>query len=502
MFPNYIILTIALPLLGAFLMPLLGRSNKKARNAWMLFILFLTDASALFLYWLTLKKGTMAYTMGARIPSLTLSQGIPIRIILVGDALSSFLALSFLFIASLVFIYSLKRLEEYSSLEKFYTLFLLLLAGILGFLFTGDFFTLFVFYEINSIATAGLIAFFRKGSSFRAAFHYLALFAIGSLFLLLGVGILYSQYGFLNMAIIAHILQSSFLDKIAFSFIASAVLLKVGAFPFYFWKPEAYNSAPASAVILSITSSLSAIYVLFRIAFDIFLPNASLGWLLVFFSLCSIFIGVILALKEKNLKRTLAYLAVSELGYIVLGISAGYLAFPLGFGFKAIEGGLFHMINDALDAGLLFLVAGLVLYAAGTDSASGLRGLAQRQPLLSATMFLGLLALSGMPPLNGFASKLIIFETIFHLSPLLTMLAMLGSILILAVMVKIFSSIFFGVPSGDYRPIPKTALAVIIIISLSMIVIGLFPREFVSHFIHPAAKALVGRDAYINSIIH
>ena len=497
---HFIILIIASPLLTAFLLPLISRIGRKAMNLWSFFSLAIIDIFAFSLYRLITEKGTVVYSVGAKLPSLTTPAGFPIRIILVGDALSGLLALIFLFVASLVFLHSLKTLNKYSSLDKFYTLYFLLMIGILGFLFVGDFFTLFVFYEINTIATTGLIAFFGGKKSLSAAFHYLAVFAVGSLFLLLGIGLFYSQYGFLNMAAIASNIHFSFLNKIVLSFIASALLLKIGVFPFYFWKPEAYKISPIPAVVLSIISSLSALYALFRIAFDIFGLNVNFGWILVLFSILSIFAGVFLALKEKNVKGVLAYLAISELGYIILGISSGYLFPNTKFGFNAIQGGLFHIINEILDMGLLFLSIGIIAYTSKQKDISKIRGIAHYHPIFAGFFLLGILAVSGIPPLNSFASKIMIYESIFRLNPILTVIGISGSILTLAVLVKVFASIFLGEPTENYRSVPRSATIVIFVFAISMILIGLFPRQFITSFISPAAKALISQQNYINAV--
>ena len=306
------------------------------------------------------------------------------------------------------------------------------------------------------------------------------------------------------MAVIASKIHFSFLDKIALAFIGSALLLKVGAFPFYFWKPEAYEISPISAVILSIASSLSAVYVLFRIAFDVFGLNINFGWTLVFFAIFSILTGVFLALKEKNIKRILAYLAVSELGYVILGISSGFLYLNTDFGFRAIQGGLFHMVNDILDIGLLFLVIGSVIYISGKeDISSDIRGIAHSHPFLTGFFITGMLAVSGIPPMNSFASKIRIYESVFRLAPALTIIALSGSILILAVLVKIFASVFLGEPTEkNRRSVPKVAIAVMSVFAITMILIGLFPKQFISSFINPSAKALISRQNYINNVIH
>ena len=498
---NFIILIIAFLFFGAFTIALVHRFGAKFRNSYILSILALINILAVLLYQEVVSKGSLIYTVGAKIPSLYSVQGFPVRIILTADALSGFLVLLFVSIASLVFLYSLQILKEHLSLDKFYILSFLLLAGILGFLITGDFFTLFVFYEINTIATAGLIAFFRNKESLKSSFNYLVVFAIGSLFLLLGVGFLYGKYGALNMVALANNLDFLLLDRIALVFIAAALLLKAGAFPFYFWKPQTYKAMPISAIVLALMSSLAALYVLFKIVFNIFGYNIVLGWTLILFSILSIFVGVFFALKEKSIKRILAYLAISEVGYVILGISAGMMMANSEFGFMAIKGGLFHMVNDVLDISFLFLLVGIIFYISKAKNIFEIRGIGHRYPFLSGLFFFGVLAVAGMPPLNGFASKIIIYESIFHLSPALTILGIMGSILTLAVLIKIFAMIFLGTPSENfrnYKKIPKLAVSTIIIFAIIMLLIGFFPKEFTNSFIDKGASSLINRQDYIH----
>jgi multicomponent Na+:H+ antiporter subunit D len=504
MVSNSIILIISFLFFGAFTIPLAHKFGAKARNSYIFLILALVGFSAVALYKEIIVKGFFVYAVGAKIPSLVSVQGFPVRIILTADALSGFLALFFVFIAFLVFIYSMQIMKTHFALDKFYALGFLLLAGILGFLFTGDFFTLFVFYEINTIAVAGLSAFSRDKGSLKASFNYLVVFAIGSLFLLLGVGFLYGKYGALNMATIAHNLEFLLLDKVALTFIAAALLLKAGFFPFYFWKPQTYKALPVPAIILSTLSSLAALYVLFKIIFNVLGYNLALGWTLVLFSVFSIFVGVFFALKEKDIKRILAYLAISELGYVVLGILGGIIITNSEFSLLAIKGGLFHMVNDILDITFLFLIIGVIFYISNVKDIFSINGLGRKYPFLAGFFFFGILALAGMPPLNGFASKIMIYESIFYLSPALTIAGIMGSILTLAVLVKIFAIIFLGAPSEsfqNYKKVPKGVVLIIIIFALMMLLVGLFPKEFTDSFIANGVDCLIDKQSYINKII-
>jgi len=121
---------------------------------------------------------------------------------------------------------------------------------------------------------------------------------------------------------------------------------------------------------------------------------------------------------------------------------------------------------------------------------------------LAGLFLIGLLAISGMPPLNGFASKLLIYESVYSIHPLLSIIALLGSIMLLAIFSKAFASVFLGAPfKGTLRPLPKTMLAVMVAFALAIALIGLFPQQVVELVVQPAANALAGTRDYIGVIL-
>ncbi len=502
-------LAIAIPLFAAFAMVFIGRFGRMIRNLWAILFLAFTEVVVAVMYLDVLAGNTHVYTMGASVPGLTAPLGFPIRIILSVDAFSALVCLTALTISLLAAIYSWKFMEGHKGLDKFYTLLLLLTAGMIGLSFTGDFFTLFVFLEILSISSAGLISFFHTGESFEAAFKYLVVSSTGALFLLFGVGLLYGKYGLLNMAAIASevSMNYAFLDVAALSLLVSALLLKSGTFPVHMWKPDVFQKAPVQVVTMLLTSSLVCLYVLFRITFSVFSfmnTNAALGWVIVILGGLSILAGVAMALPQKNLKRLMGYTAIAETGYVMLGIGTGLIAMPnvSGFAFKALSGGIFHLINDALDLSLLFLVVGAVFYMTRGRNAGELGGLAHRSPALTVLFVIGMLAISGMPPFNGFASKLLIYESVYYFNPLLSIAGILGSIMMLAIFVKVFASVFLGPPyRGKVRPLPRSMLAVMFILAFLILLLGLFPQLAIDSLVTPAANALIDPQLYIGGVL-
>ena len=502
------ILLIAIPLLVAFATPIVGRVNSFLRDFCMIVALVFIEFLAILLSYDVIKNGIRVYTLGARLPGLTSPAGFPIRIILEVDAMNAFISLIVSSIALIVVIYCLNFMKHHGVLDKFYTLLLLLLAGMMGLTLTGDFFNLFVFLEVVSISSAALIAFYvHRGEALEAAFKYMVISSVGALMVLFAVGLLYGQYNLLNMAAIANSIQNSFLDKVAMVLLISAFLLKAGSVPVHMWKPDAYGEAPAPVAVLLLTSAMVSLYVLFRITFTVFglmINTALLGWILAILGILSIFLGVSMALIQDNLKRLIAYSAIAEVGYIILGVGSGLIEFPSlsGFGFTAISGGVFHILNDVLDLGLLFLVAGAIFYLTGKRDLNQLGGLAHTQPTLAVFFLIGMSAVSGLPPFNGFASKLMIYESVYHFNPLLAIIGILGSILMLAIFVKVFSAIFLGIPyDGELREIPKGMLVGMGILAILIIFIGLFPNLIVDNIITPACQALIHPENYIEGVL-
>ncbi len=504
-----VVLAIAVPLFAAFATTLISKAGGRVRNAWAIIALLFTELLVVMLAADVFAGNTHVYTVGAIVPSLTSPEGFPIRIILVADAMSALVSCMAVTIALLAAVYSWKGIQEAQGVDKFYSLLLLLTAAMLGLSFTGDIFTMFVFLEISSIASAGLISFFSKGESFEAAFKYMILSATAGLFFLFGVGIFYAQYGALNIAAIASAVQANFssLNAVAIALIAGALLLKGGSFPAHMWKPDAYQEAPAQVTSMLLAYGMVCLYALFRICFTIFGATAmhsALGWAIITLSALSIFVGVTMALVQSNLKRLMGYAAVAEAGYVMLGFGCALVAMPAasGFALRALYGGIFHLMNDAIDLSLLFLVVGAICFVTKKSDLNEIKGLAHSSKALALFFLIGTLAVAGMPPFNGFASKLLIFESVYYFNPLLSIIGILGSVIMLAIFIKVFASLFLGIPfKGKVSAVPKSMLAVFCVLAFFIILLGLFPQFVVELLIKPAASALVNSKAYIGGIL-
>lgn len=509
-------LVMALPLLAAFLTPVVGRFNRKILGWFISVILGLTLGITILMAIQILTNGSMIYVFGGSDAGLTLPSGytVPIRIIFHIDGMGIFMGLITAVVSFLAAIYSLSFMQKESGLEKYYALLLLLATGMFGMEFTGDIFNFFVFLEIASISSVALIAFRSTfaGEPAEAGFKYMVVSSISALMVLFAVGLFYGQYDVLNMATIASVMQFTQLDKIALILLVTVLSMKAGSVPMHMWTPDAYSEAPAAITMVLVAASQASLYALFRVCFSLYnisLNTVTIGWIIIILGVLSMFIGVTMAIIQKDIKRLMAYHAISQTGYMLLGVGVGLavLSNPVAlnsFGIKAMEGSIFHIMNHAMYKGLLFLTAGALFYRTGTRDLNKMGGLANNMIYTTIFFIIGAAAIAGIPPFNGFASKLIIYESVFKFNPLLSIIAMLVSILTLASFVKVFHSAFLGPKLEQYKKVqevPKSMLFAMATLACIIVIFGLFPDVIVKNLVHPAVMALINQTNYTATIL-
>lgn len=509
-------LMVIVPLVAAFVAPFSGRVRHAARAVLVGGAMVVTSILALLLASDVYAHGTRIYVFGAQSAALAVppdSGGIPVRIIFSVDQMSALMLVIAALSSLAVILYSLSSERGHSGLGNFYTLFLLMVTGILGMVSTGDVFNFFVFLEILSIASAGLVAFrIDGGLAVEAAIKYFVLSTLGAFAILIAIGIYYGEYNALNMALIAQRMQFTLLDQVALALFVGALAMKCGAVPMHFWTPDAYSMAPSSVTALLVVASQASLYGLFRVVFSLYgtvLNAACVGWFIILLGVLSMVVGVTMAIPQKNVKRLMAYHAISQTGYMLLGVGVGLAVlgnrpFLEAFGYMAMEGGIFHIINHAMYKGLLFLTAGAIFYRVGTYDLNRMGGLGHSMKWTMVFFIIGALAIAGIPPFNGFASKLMIYESVFVFNPVLSVIAMVVSILTLASFVKVFHSIFMGpvLPEySDVKEVPFPMLAGMGILAVVVVLFGLFPSLVVDTLVAPAAHALADRGMYIAAVL-
>jgi multicomponent Na+:H+ antiporter subunit D len=386
-----------------------------------------------------ISHGAITYKFGGWAP--------PWGIVYVIDHLNAFMLVIVSFIGLVVAVYSKKSIEKEmpKKIAHFYTLFLLLVGGLLGILATGDAFNLFVFLEISSLAGYALIAIGDDRAPL-ASFNYVIMGTIGACFYLLGVGYLYIATGSLNMADLSGLLPALYNSRVvigAFAFMVVGVAIKIAFFPLHKWLPDAYTHAPStvSAFVASTMTKVGA-YVMIRVMFTVFKPNFSiellpasaiLGWLAVI----AMLYGCIRAIAQTDVKRMLSYIIIAEVGYIVMGVSVGN---RMGF-----TGSVLHILNDAFMMACLFLAAGAIEYKTGTRSLNNFGNIYKKMPFTAAAFTIGGLSIVGIPPTCGFFSKWYLVigaiqaQQWVHAATLL-----ISSLLTAVIFFKVLVNIYFG----------------------------------------------------------
>jgi multicomponent Na+:H+ antiporter subunit D len=306
-------------------------------------------------------------------------------------------------------VYSKKPVERElpGKSALFWSLFILLITGLLGICITGDLFNLFVLLEVASLSGYALVAIGKDKATF-ASFRYLIMGTIGASFYLLGVGYLYISTGSLNMEDLRMLLPSLYASRAvqaAFVFIFIGFAIKIALFPLHSWQPDAYTYAPSAvSVLISTAVAKTFIYALIRIIFSVFTLDFIKGFLPVFeiiswIAAVAMVTGSIYAIVQNNLKRMLAYSSVANVGYIVLAIG---LAPSTSLG---LTPAIMHIINHAVIKGCMFMAACGFIYKLELGDIRDFVGLGRKMPYTCLMLILAALAMIGMPPGAGFISK-------------------------------------------------------------------------------------------------
>jgi multicomponent Na+:H+ antiporter subunit D len=392
-------------------------------------------------------------------------------------------------------------MEKYTDKWKFYTLFMLMLAGMNGVIITGDLFNLFVFLEIASISSYALVAFGTEKEELEASFKYAIMGSVASSFILLGIALLYSYTSTLNMADISLVLASK-QNRFLLNFILVLFLmgfgLKSALVPFHAWLPDAHPSAPASisAMLSGVLIKVLGIYAFIRLIFNIIGISNILISLLIFLGALSMLVGVILALSQWDFKRLLAYHSISQIGYVILGIGLGT---PLG-----ILGGLFHLFNHSVFKSLLFLNSGAVVYELGTRNLQEMGGLRNKMPITANTNLIASMSIAGIPPFNGFFSKLVIILACIQAKHFgYAFCAIVASILTLASFMKVQKYAFFGKLNEKWQKIKEVPLAMclsMLILAFICILGGLLITPQFKGFLQSAVDVLLNGKNYANLV--
>lgn len=324
------------------------------------------------------------------------------------------------FMWALTGLFSVEYFSHYKNKKRYHIFSIITFLATEGVFLSADFYTLFVFFEIMSLASYTWVAYDEKKTSLRAADTYMAVAVIGGLVMLMGIFLMYSVTGTLNF----DELKYAFFDHgVAVSsenttkmWAAGLCMLfgffaKAGAFPLHIWLPKAHPVAPAPAsALLSGILTKAGMFGVLILSCRVFLENDIWGVIILAIGVITMLHGAVLALFSVDLKRTLACSSVSQIGFILVGVGMSVLLTEENA--LAIRGAFMHMANHSLIKLCLFMAAGVVYMNVHKLDLNDVRGFGRKKPLLMYIFLMGALGIGGMPLFNGYISKTLIHESI------------------------------------------------------------------------------------------
>jgi multicomponent Na+:H+ antiporter subunit D len=391
-------LQVVVPLLGSVVAAMV----RKGQAAWLVTLVCAWSMPLIAFAILdqVMTSGTISYALGGWPREISIEYRI--------DQANAFLLVLVSIMAALVATYMPRSIGSEIAPERqawYYAMYLLCLCGLLGMAITGDAFNIFVFMEVSSLSMYVLIALGRDRRAMVSAYQYLVLGTLGATFYVIGVGLIFTMTGTLNLYDIAGKLEAVENTRpliAALAFIGVGIGLKLALFPLHLWLPNAYAYAPSAATaFIASTATKVAVYILLRIVFSVFgaafVFEHTHAAIIMVLAVLGMLIPSTVAIFQRNVKRMLAYSSVAQIGYIMLGIA---LVSQTG-----LTGGISHLFNHAIIKGCLFLAIGCMVYSTGITRIEQMAGIGRTMPLTMGAFVLAGLGLIGVPGTAGFVSK-------------------------------------------------------------------------------------------------
>ncbi|WP_352401073.1 complex I subunit 5 family protein [Anaerotignum sp.] len=478
-------LLVFFPMVAAALGYVIGRKNKNARSLWANFATCLVFIGAILLY------GKHASFEIPGFCGLGLSFD--------GDGLRVVMAILTSFIWLMTTVFSKEYFAHYHNRNRYYFFMLMTLGATLGVFLSADLYTTFIFFEIMSFTSFVVVIHDESEVAIRAAHTYLGVAVIGGLVMLMGLFMMYSMAGTLNIDTLAEFVASQ-KDKGRIYAVGVLILFgfgaKAGLFPLHIWLPEAHPVAPAPAsALLSCILTKTGVYGMLVLGCKLFLYDANWGNLVLILGVITMVLGAVLAVFSVNLKRTLACSSLSQIGFVAIAIGMQGL---LGSHNALAAGGtILHVANHSLLKLVLFMSAGVVYMNLHRLNLNEIRGWGKDKPLLKFIFLMGVLGITGIPLWNGYISKTLIHESIVEYIVILQeaglstgymqtveWLFLFSGGLTLAYMTKIFVALFVEtnphpekLHAHNHGPYMNKVTATVLTISaLILPILGMFPH--------------------------
>jgi formate hydrogenlyase subunit 3/multisubunit Na+/H+ antiporter MnhD subunit len=413
---------------------------------------------------------------------------------------SSFILLALAGFLLLIALFSTVKMKDAPRAREYYAYLFLTAAFANGAVLANNFVPLVFFWEGLLVTLYGFITIGGKATSNRTAVKALLISGFCDFSMIMGIGLLWSVSGTLTMSEVS--VEPTGLAAVAFILMMIGAIGKAGAMPFHTWIPDAALDAPVTfmAFLPAAFEKLLGIYLLARISLDFFKirPGSGLSILMMTIGAATIVLAVLAALVQKDFKKLLSFHAISQVGYMVLGVGT---AIPIG-----IAGGVFHMINHAMYKCGLFLSAGSVEHRAGTTELKKLGGLRKEMPLTAFGFTVCALAISGVWPLNGFVSKEMVFHGAIESGYIVfAVAAWVGAIFTFASFLKAGHSVFFGERTKEVPAVKESQTPVVVpilVLALLCITFGVYNKLPLTLLIQPILSGHVEAGGHLDFTAH
>jgi proton-translocating NADH-quinone oxidoreductase chain N len=405
------------------------------------------------------------------------------------DGIGLVLAALVLVLGVCVTIFSFSYMNKEKGEEKFYALLMLTIGSIIGLGFSYDLFNLWIWFEAMAISTYFLVAFYNEQSaSLEAGVKYLVQSAVGSALVLFGIAAIFAALGSVSLEDIwQYGGQLGALGALGLVLMIVGFGVKAALVPMHTWLPDAHSQAPSGiSAMLSGVVIEAGLVAMLRVISMTGKLGGNWGYILIIFACLNILVGNLMALRQTEVKRMLAYSSLAHMGYMLFGFGLGF-AFGSNVG---AEGGFFHMLTHGLMKGLAFLSVGALLFALklvkGDHSSltlADLNGASRKYPLIAVGLSVAVLALGGLPPFAGFMSKWMILVAGVQTQNTWMLIAVifvgLNSVLSLGYYAPIVNCLFkreqSEVVAAAEARMPWAMSLPIVILSLAVILIGVWP---------------------------
>ena len=415
---------------------------------------------------------------GEVMPTIAFSEGL-----LADDMFGSFFAISLLIVSIMVTASSWNYMKGRANPAAYYSLILLSTIGMVIIGYSTDLLMLLVAWELMSLPTYALAAFSKRDPiSNEAAIKYFMFGALSTAILVFAIGLIYGVTGTTNIGGAIQRMANLQVDVIPIGILASALFIagfgfKMGLVPFHMWLPDAYEGSPTTiGALLAAGTKKAGFAAAFRVVvLGIFALNADWTITLAILSVFTMTIGNFGALIQKSVPRILAYSSIAQAGYILMGIALA------PYSDQALSGSLFHILNHAVMKSAAFIAAAAVVIGLASYGLESYKGLGRRMPITAIALTISLLALAGVPPLNGFWSKLVLFGAAIDSGPIvawgpyLAIAAVLNSALSLGYYAWIIRKMYME-DAADMSKIkePTAIVAVLIFAIIFMVGFGIW----------------------------